>query len=122
MNLDLAIDALLILSALIHLLPVIGVLSPRHLESLYGVEVANPDLAILLRHRAVLFGVLGGLLVWGVVEHGDRDVAVAAVLVSDVAYAALCFRHRDHNQHLRRVLRADLLSIAALVVAAVALG
>ncbi|MCX6396933.1 MAG: hypothetical protein NTV23_10645 [Propionibacteriales bacterium] len=121
MDRDVLIDALLGVSALIHLAPVLGVLSVGHLEKLYGVEVGGPDLAVLLRHRAVLFGILGGLLVAGVLEHGVRDVAVVAVLVSDLAYAALCWVHRDHNGQLGRVLRADLVSIVVLVAAGVAL-
>ena len=121
MTRDLLIDVMLGISALIHLAPVVGVLSLGHLQKLYGIEVAGPDLAVLLRHRAVLFGILGGLLVWGIVEHSDRDVAVAAVLASDLVFAVLCWVHRDHNAQLRTVLRADLVSIGALVVAGVAL-
>lgn len=117
MDTDLVIDLLLGLSAVIHLAPTIGVLSVGRLETLYGVPVPGPDLALLLRHRAVLFGILGGLLVWGIAEHADRGLAVVAVLVSDLAYAALSSVHRDHNRHLARVLRADLVSIGALAVA-----
>lgn len=122
MDRDVLIDVLLGISALIHLAPVVGVLSTDHLEKLYGIPVGSPDLAVLLRHRAVLFGVLGGLLVWGIFEHDDRAVAVVAVLVSDVAYALLCRVHRDHNPQLGRVYRADVVSIVALVAAGVALA
>lgn len=122
MGRDVLIDVLLGISALIHLAPVVGVLSTGHLEKLYGIPVGGPDLAVLLRHRAVLFGVLGGLLVWGIFEHGDRAVAVVAVLVSDVAYAVLCRVHRDHNAQLGRVYRADVVSIVALIAAGVALA
>ena len=85
------------------------------------VVVEGPDLAVLLRHRAVLFGILGGLLVTGIVCDDYRGLAVVAVLVSDVAYAALCAVHRDHNASLGKVLRADVVSIVVLVVAGVAL-
>jgi hypothetical protein len=47
----------------IHLLPLAGVLGASRLSALYGIAVAEPNLERLLRHRAVLFGVLGGLCI-----------------------------------------------------------
>jgi len=49
--------------AVIHLLPLSGVLGARRLEALYGISIANRDLEILMRHRAVLFGLLGAFFV-----------------------------------------------------------
>ena len=53
---------MLALVAVIHLLPVAGVLGVDRLESLYGVALGDPNLQVLMRHRAVLFGLLGGFL------------------------------------------------------------
>lgn len=117
MDRDVLIDVLLGVSALIHFLPVLGALSAKRLEGLYGIPVEGPDLAVLLRHRAVLFGILGGLLVAGIVHDDYRWLALVAVLVSDIKYAALCVIHRDHNAQLGKVLRADVVSIVALVAA-----
>ena len=52
----------LLIAGAIHLLPLSGVTGAAALERLYGVAVDSPDLALLLRHRAVLFGLLGGFL------------------------------------------------------------
>jgi len=49
----------LLLVALIHLMPLLGVLGPTRLALLYGLDFNDPNLAILMRHRAVLFGLLG---------------------------------------------------------------
>lgn len=122
MDRDQLIEVMLGISALIHFLPVIGALSAKRLESIYGIPVEGPDLAVLLRHRAVLFGILGGLLVAGIVHDDYRWIGLIAVLVSDLKYAALCLIHRDHNAQLAKVLRADVVSIVALVVAGVALA
>lgn len=52
----------LVVAGIVHLLPLPGVSGARRLEALDGIPVAEPDLGILLRHRAVLFGLLGGFL------------------------------------------------------------
>jgi hypothetical protein len=54
-----AVSFLLAIVALIHLVPLTGALGPQRLQALYGLAFDNPDLKILMQHRAVLFGLLG---------------------------------------------------------------
>jgi hypothetical protein len=54
----------LLLVALIHALPLTGVLGAARLSALYGLAVTEPNLEILLRHRAVMFGMLAALLAY----------------------------------------------------------
>lgn len=37
--------------------PVVGVVSAPRIAKAYGVKVASPEIELLLRHRALLFGV-----------------------------------------------------------------
>ena len=53
---------LFLVVGLANLLPLVGVLSTVRLQMLYGVSIEDPNLAILMRHRAVLFGIVGTLL------------------------------------------------------------
>lgn len=53
------ISAMLVVVAIIHLLPLPGVLGSERLAALYGLSFDELNLAILMRHRAVLFGLLG---------------------------------------------------------------
>ena len=43
----------LLVSAIIHLLPVPGVAGPAALGKLYGIAVSDANTAILLQHRAL---------------------------------------------------------------------
>ena len=109
----------LALSGVIHLLPVIGVVGPTRVARMYDVRVDGPDLAVLLVHRAVLFGLLGALLIGGAFVDDLHPYAIGAGLVSDVAFLAIAKAHPGVNAAMRRVVRADVVSIVVLVVAAV---
>ena len=49
----------LLTTALIHALPLLGLTGGARLATLYGITDLDASLEILLRHRAVLFGMLG---------------------------------------------------------------
>ena len=108
--------AALLLMALVHLPPLLGVLGAGRLAALYGIDVAGPDLLILMRHRAVLFGLLGAYQAYAVFNPAHRTVAFVAGLVSLAAFLALAYSTPGHNANLAKVARIDLV---ALVVGAV---
>src|SRR5690606_4009073 len=87
-----AITALLILVGIIHLLPLSGILGAERLAALYGIAVHGPDLEILMRHRAVLFGLLGSLLVYAAFKPPLQALAIAAAL------PVLCHSSPLHGQ------------------------
>ncbi|MEJ7635015.1 hypothetical protein [Aeromicrobium sp.] len=115
---DLVTDVALVFSALIHALPVAGVLGPSRVAAGYDVRVDGPDLSVLLVHRAVMFGVLAGLLVAAVWSDDLLPYAVGATLASDVAFLVVVGVIGGINPSMRRVVRADIVSIVLLVVAA----
>jgi hypothetical protein len=49
----------LIVAGLIHLLPVTGVIGAHPLTAMYGIPFTDPNLLILMRHRALMLGLLG---------------------------------------------------------------
>jgi hypothetical protein len=106
----------LLLMAVVHLLPLAGVLGAGRLAALYGVDVAGPDLQVLMRHRAVLFGILGAYQAYAVFAPAHRTAAFVAGLASLAAFLALAYSTPGHNAKLARVARID---VVALVVGAV---
>lgn len=119
MDSDVVVTVLLLVGAAIHLPPVLGVLGVPAMERAYGTAIPGPDLAVLMRHRAVLFGLLSGLMAWAAFEEDFRWLAIGGGLISDVTFALLCLAHRDHGPQLSKLVRPDLLSIAALTAAGV---
>ena len=109
--------ALLLLAALANLLPVLGILSTARLEGLYGVAIHDPNLAILMRHRAVLFAVVGGLLGVAAFHPPLRTFASAAGLVSMLSFVAIAGLTGDYNPQLRRVVLVDVIASLGLVAA-----
>ena len=107
-------------SALIHLLPLIGALGPSRVAQMYDVKVEGPDLTVLLVHRAVLFGLLGAALIAAIFCEDARPYAIGAVLVSDVAFLAIAAMNSGLNSKMKRVVRADVISIVLLAAAGVA--
>jgi hypothetical protein len=118
---EIVIVACLAGSALIHLLPLIGALGPSHVANMYDVKVDGPDLAVLLVHRAILFGLLAAGLIAAIFCEDARPYAIGAVLVSDVAFLAIAGLNSGINDKMKRVVRADIISIGLLAVAALGL-
>ena len=111
--------ACLTLAGIIHLLPLPGVLGAGQLRRLYGFAAEDPNLAILLQHRAVLFGLLGALLVAAAFRPELRAVALIAGLVSTVSFLVITWGVGGYNSQVARVVAADIVAVLLLVVAAV---
>jgi hypothetical protein len=112
----------LLVAGIIHLLPLPGVLGGAQLERLYGMPFAQPDLLILMRHRAVLFGLLGALLVAAAFRPTLQPLAIAAGLASACAFLVLAWTTGGYGAPLARVVGADVVAIGCLLLAAALRG
>lgn len=113
------ISALLILAGIIHLLPVSGVLGAERLAVLYGLSFAEPNLLLLMRSRAVLFGLLGALLVYAAFRPALQPIALTGGLTSVLSFLLLAWSNPVYNESLRRVVIADWVALACLLLALV---
>ena len=103
----------------IHLLPLVGVLGGERLAQLDGLDASEPNLALLLRHRAVLFGLLGALCVAAAFRPALRGLALVAGWISVASFLALA-AGTPLNAQVARVVTADWVALGALVVATLA--
>jgi hypothetical protein len=110
--------ALFLLVGVVNLLPVSGVVSTARLQALYGVSLSDPNLVVLMRHRAVLFGIVGALLVAAAFHPPYRPAAAAAGLVSMLSFVLVAHLVGGINPELRRVVVVDVVASLLLGVAA----
>lgn len=110
-----AIVALLV-SGLIHLLPIPGVMGAAALSRLYGVEVLDPNTSILLQHRALLFGALALLMFGAIAVPGLRLTVLTVALFSAASFIAVALWVGGYNTAIARVVTADV--VASILLAA----
>jgi hypothetical protein len=106
----------LLIAGLIHLLPVPGVMGAAPLARLYGIEVADPNTSILLQHRALLFGVLGVLMLGAIAVPGLRVAVLAVALCSAASFIVVALWVGGYNAAIARVVTADV--VASILLAA----
>ena len=110
------VSAMLVVVAIIHLLPLSGVLGGERLVALYGLSFNDPNLAILMRHRAVLFGLLGLFLLFAAYRPQYQAIAFIAGFVSVVSFLWLAWSVGGYNTQVARVFMADIVALACLII------
>ncbi len=112
---ELFTKAVLIFVSLIHVLPGLGVFGGERLLALYGISPDEPNLQILLRHRAVLFAMLGAGLVWSIFVPAWRPVMVGVSMISMVTFLLIVWLEGNANAALRRAAWIDIVAILGLL-------
>jgi hypothetical protein len=109
---------LVLIAAAINLAPAVGAVLPERMPAFYGVQLDDPNLRILMRHRAVLFGLVGGLLVVAAFHPPLRMVGYAVGFASMLSFLLIAWQVGGYSAEIQRVIRADVAGIAALAGAA----
>lgn len=116
------LSAALVIVGIIHLVPLIGVLGSDRLASLYGIEFTELNIAILMRHRAVLFGLLGGFLVYAAFKPPFQLTALVGGFVSVLSFLYVAWDVGGYNAQVAHIFAADIVALACLVIGGVAYG
>ena len=104
--------------ASINLAPALGAAAPDRMVALYGVALEDPNLQILMRHRAVLFAVVGGLLLAAAFHRPLRAAAYVAGFTSMLSFLLIAWLVGGYSSHIQTVCLVDLVGLAALSGAA----
>ncbi|GJM10454.1 MAG: hypothetical protein DHS20C11_27300 [Lysobacteraceae bacterium] len=108
------------LAAAIHLVPVVGLLGVDKLNALYGLNISDPSLEVLMRHRAVMFGLLGGLLAYAPFRPTLVWPALIGGFVSATSFIVIALLVGGYNGAVQGIVHGDLLALGGLVVAFIA--
>jgi len=114
------ISAMFIVAAIIHLMPLSGVLGSERLFALYGLSFDEPNLAILMRHRAVLLGMLGVFFLAAAFRPALQPLAFITGFLSVVPFLWLAWSTGGYNAQVGRVVTADVVVLVCLVIGSAA--
>ena len=112
------ITGILILVGLINFYPIIGVFSNETVSNLYQINVTNNDILVLLRHRAVLFGLLGVFIIYSAFKTELQRWAIVVGLVSMLSFILIAHLVGDYGVGSSKIIIADIIASAGLVIAA----
>ena len=70
-----------------------------------------------MRHRAVLFGILGLFFVYAAFQPALQPLAFTAGFISVISFIVIACSVDGYNDAVRKVILADIVSLAALLVA-----
>jgi hypothetical protein len=113
------VKAMMLAFAIIHLLPLSGVLGAAQLEKLYGIGISDPNMIIMMRHRAVLFALLAVFVGYSAFRPDLIWLGIVAGLISAAAFIVIAWSVGGYNASIARVVLADIIAVACLIVAAV---
>ena len=112
----------LCLAALIHWLPLPGLLGGETLRQLYGLTSLDSGAELLLQHRALMFALLSAPLLFALWRRSACGGAIVLLLSSDLGFLLLAALHWPLGEAaLLRVLAFDLASITLLLIGAAGL-
>ncbi len=113
---QLIISTTFIVVAVIHFLPVLGVLGADQLAKLYGLKIEEPNLLVLMRHRAFLFGLLGGIFTFCAFRPMYQPIGFVTGFASVLSFLFLSWPGQALNQQISRVFVADIVALICLIV------
>jgi hypothetical protein len=110
----------LFVAGLLNLLPAILAFLPEKMSKSYGIEIPNANYELLMRHRAVLFGIVGGLMLFSAITKKYYDISTIAGLVSMISFILLYFLIDGNiNAELKKVMLIDCVATVLLLVGVV---
>jgi hypothetical protein len=106
----------LFLVGVINFVPISLAFFPNKIKDSYGIEVTNPNLELSLRHRAVLLGIVGGLMIFSAISKKYYDLSVVLCSVSMLSFIILYFMIGGINNELKKVMLFDITAMIILTI------
>ena len=107
----------LFIAGVINFLPSTLAFIPEKISSAYGIEIPNTNYELILRHRAILFGIIGGLMIYSAISKKHYTLAFATGFISMLSFLVLYWMSKGAiNPELNKVMRIDVVGILILLI------
>ncbi len=114
---ELVFRCCLAIAGIINLLPSFLAFLPNKMKSSYGIEIPDASYELLLRHRAVLFGIVGGVMIYSAITKKYYSLAVIIGLISMVSFIILLkLVNGEVNAELQKIMKVDVFAIIILLI------
>lgn len=106
----------LFVAGVINFIPSFLAFAPNKISESYGIEIPNSSYELLLRHRAVLFGIVGGLMIYSAISKKNYNLATTIGLISMISFVILYkLIGGEINPELNKILKMDFIGIGILI-------
>lgn len=113
---SLSLQIALIMVGLLHTIPAISGLSTAKLAALYQIDSNDHVVLTLLRHRAVLFGLLSAACYYSAwTKTAAIEVSLIA-LIAMLSFVLIAFTTPHHSHAIKKVAIADSAGCAVLAI------
>ncbi|GAB5412639.1 MAG: hypothetical protein Cons2KO_02420 [Congregibacter sp.] len=96
---------------IINVLPVVGLFYPSNMTGAYGIEINTSELELLLRHRAMLFGIIGGFALISLALPQFRVSALLLAGISMLGFVLLVWGSPGISPQISRIAMIDLIGL-----------
>ena len=116
-NIETIFRITLFLAGIINLIPSLLAFLPDKISKSYGIEIPNGNYELLLRHRAILFGIIGGLIIYAAIVKKYYEIATTVGLISMGSFILLyVLIDKDINSELTKVMMFDVVATVILCI------
>jgi len=116
-----AAQMILLIAGVVNVLPIAPLLDPDLLDTMYQVAPVEPTSEILLRHRALVLGLVGVALIVSVFRSSWRTAALVSAAVANGSYVVLAATGGEVSAAATRVMIIDVAVLVLLAIAALLL-
>ncbi len=110
----------LFISGVINFVPSVLAFLPNKISTSYGIEIPDSNFELLLRHRAILFGIVGGIMIYAAISKRHYNLATLIGFVSMISFLILYgLITGEINAELKKVMTMDVVGIVVLLIGVV---
>lgn len=107
----------LFVAGMINFMPGLLAVLPDRISKSYGIATPDASLELLLRHRAVFFAMIGGLMLYAAISKNYMELSAVLGLVSMISFILLYFLiGGEISQELSKVMKIDVFALLLLLI------